>query len=216
MELPLFPLNAVLFPGATLPLHIFEERYKQMIQRCLEDNGPFGVVLIRSGSELGEPTEPFNVGTTAHIAHVQHLPEGRMNLICRGGQRFRLLRTLRQEPYLVAEVAPLATVSQNDAEIHDLADTAAALFAEYYRLYLALSHQWARTLEMPRDPDELADFIGSRLGVSLWTKQRLLEELASPKRLEMEIDILGEAIRELTPRVTAARAARWRGLGAMN
>ncbi len=108
------------------------------------------------------------------------------------------------------------TTIAGDAADEDLADTAAALFAEFYRLYLALSNQWARTLEMPGVPNELADFIGSRLGVSLWTKQRLLEELSAHRRLEMEIDILADAIRELAPRVEAARAARWRGLGAMN
>lgn len=215
MELPLFPLNAVLFPGATLPLHIFEERYKQMIRRCLEERTPFGVLLIRKGSAVGEPAEPFEIGTTAHIARLEHLQEGRMNLICLGGQRFRLLRTVRREPYLVGEVEALTTIA-GDAADEDLADTAAALFAEFYRLYLALSNQWARTLEMPGVPNELADFIGSRLGVSLWTKQRLLEELSAHRRLEMEIDILADAIRELAPRVEAARAARWRGLGAMN
>ena len=215
MELPLFPLNAVLFPGATLPLHIFEERYKQMIRRCLEERTPFGVLLIRRGSAVGEPAEPFETGTTAHIARVEHLQEGRMNLICLGGRRFRLLKTLRSEPYLVGEVEALTTIA-GDPGAEDLADTGAALFAEFYRLYLALSNQWARTLEMPGVPSELADFIGSRLGVSLWTKQRLLEELSARRRLEMEIDILADAIRELAPRVEAARAARWRGLGAMN
>ena len=95
MELPLFPLNSVLFPGATLPLHIFEERYKLMIGRCLQSGSPFGVLLIRSGNEVGEATEPFEVGTTARIVRVQHLDEGRMNLVCLGEQRFRLLGTVR-------------------------------------------------------------------------------------------------------------------------
>ena len=216
MELPLFPLNAVLFPGAVLPLHIFEERYKEMIGRCLEEKMPFGVALIRKGSEVGEPAEPYEVGTTAHIARVQHLPEGRMNLVCLGGQRFRMLRTLRQEPYLVGEVETLVSIAASSAETLDQADTASALFGEYHRLHLALSNQWARVLNMPRDPDELADFIGSRLRVSLWTKQRLLEEISTSRRLEMEIEVLAEAIRELTPQMEAARAARWRGLGAVN
>jgi len=216
VELPLFPLNTVLFPGATLPLHIFEERYKQMIARCLEERAPFGVLLIRKGNEVGEPTEPFQVGTTAHIARVQHLDEGRMNLICLGGRRFRVLRVVREAPYLVADVEALASVHDAEAENPDLADTAAALFAEYYRLYLALSNQWARTMEMPGLPGDLADFIASRLGVSLWTKQQLLEELSVQRRLEIEIDILSDAIRELTPRVEAARMSRWRGFGAMN
>ncbi|MBI2913346.1 MAG: LON peptidase substrate-binding domain-containing protein [Chloroflexi bacterium] len=216
MELPLFPLNAVLFPGATLPLHIFEERYKQMIGRCLEERSPFGVLLIRKGNEMGEPAEPFAVGTTAHIARVQRLDEGRLNLICLGGRRFRVRKVVSEAPYLVGEVETLASDRDANPETEDLADTAAALFAEYYRLYLALANQWARTMGMPRDPDELADFIASRLSVSLWTKQQLLEELSARQRLETEIDILGDAIRELTPRVEAARLNRWRGFGAMN
>ena len=216
MELPLFPLNAVLFPGSALPLHIFEERYKEMIRRCLEEGTPFGVLLIRKGNEVGEPAEPFDVGTVAHILRVQHLQEGRMNLLCRGGERFRVVKVVSEEPYLVGEVERLAATAEGESDTADLADTAAALFGEYYRLYLALSNQWARSLGMPGEPGRLADYIGSRLAVSLWTKQRLLEELSTQKRLELEIDVMGDAIRELTPRVEAARAARWRGFGAMN
>lgn len=215
MELPLFPLNTVLFPGATLPLHVFEERYKQMINQCLASRTPFGVLLIRSGNEVGTPTEPFEIGTTASIAHVQRLQEGRLNLVCVGGQRFRVLRTVSDEPYLVGEVETL-TCNGDGAQAGDLADTAAALFGEYYRLFLAFSGQWARQLGMPGEPGRLADFIGSRLAVSLWTKQRLLEELSIRRRLEMEVEILSDAIRDMTPRVQAAQASRWRGFGAMS
>ncbi len=216
MDVPLFPLNSVLFPGATLPLHIFEARYKEMIRRCLEENIPFGVTLIRKGSEVGEPAEPSEVGTLAHITQVRYLDEGRMNLICRGGQRFRLLKTLHQTPYIMGEVETLLSVSPDDAKALELSDTASALFGEYYRLHLALSNQWARVLSMPRGPDELADFIGCHLEIGLWSKQRLLEELSTPRRLEMEIEILASAVREMTPRVEEARSARWRDLGTIN
>ena len=91
MELPVLPLNAVLFPGGRLPLHIFEERYKLMISRCVERGEPFGVCLIRRGSEVGEAAvEPFRVGTTAHIRELQELAEGRLNIVCTGGQRFTI------------------------------------------------------------------------------------------------------------------------------
>ena len=216
MELPLFPLNVVLFPGATLPLHIFEERYKLMISRCLEEKLPFGVLLIRKGNEVGEPTEPFDVGCTAHILRVQHLQEGRMNLLCRGGKRFRVETTTQEAPYLAGEVALAESICDADQETPDLADTAAALFAEYFRLQLALSNQWSRSLGMPGEPGELSDFIAARLSVSLWTKQRLLEELSVRARLSMEEDVLGDAIREMTPRLMAVRAGRWRGFGATN
>ncbi len=215
MELPLFPLNTVLFPGASLPLHIFEERYKQMINQCLESGSGFGVLLIRSGSEVGASAEPFEVGTTASIVHVQRLQEGRLNLVCVGGQRFRVVRSLGDQPYPVGEVETLAS-AEDGPEIGDLADTVAALFGEYYRLFLALSGQWARALGMPGEPGPLADFIASRLAVSLWTKQRLLEELSARRRLELEVEIISDAIREMTPRVRAARATRWRRFGVTN
>lgn len=216
MELPLFPLNSVLFPGATLPLHIFEERYRQMVEACLESNAPFGALLIRSGSEVGETAKPFDIGTTARIVRVQHLDEGRMNLVCVGEQRFRLIRKVSEAPYLVGEVESLQSTDVEGDEARDLADKVAALFAEYFRLYLAAAHQWTRQIGMPGAPGELADFVGSRLGVSLWTKQRLLEELSVRRRLEMEVETLSDAIREMTPKVSAARAQRWRALGAMN
>ena len=67
--LPLFPLNTVLFPNMVLPLHVFEERYKLMINTCLAQDKPFGVVLIYSGTEAGGPAVPHSVGTVARIAH---------------------------------------------------------------------------------------------------------------------------------------------------
>jgi len=216
VELPLFPLNSVLFPGATLPLHIFEERYKLMIGRCLQSGSPFGVLLIRSGNEVGEATEPFEVGTTARIVRVQHLDEGRMNLVCLGERRFRLLRKLRDTPYLVGEAEPLDSTDIEGEDVAELAETVAALFAEYYRIYLAVSNQWARQIGMPGGAAELADYVGSRLAVSLWTKQRLLEELSVRRRLDMELETLSDAIREMAPKVDAARAQRWRALGVMN
>ncbi len=216
MNLSLFPLNSVLFPGTTLPLHIFEERYKLMIGRCLESKSPFGVLLIRSGNEVGEVAEPFEMGTTARIVRVQHLDEGRMNLVCLGVQRFRLSRSVSETPYLVGEVELLQSTDAEGAEAKDLADTVAALFGEYYRLYLAVSNQWTRQIAMPEAAGELADFVASRLAVSMWTKQQLLEELSVRRRLEMEMETLSEAIREMTPKVDAARAQRWRTLGVMN
>ncbi len=216
MELPLFPLNAVLFPGAAMPLHIFEERYKQMIGMCLEERRPFGVLLIRKGNEVGESAEPFEVGTTAHIVRVQHLPDGRLNLVCVGGQRFRVLRLVQTDPYLAGEVELLPAPAGESAETEQMAGSARALYAEYVRLQLALTNQWSRRLEMPGDPAALADFIGAHAAVSLLTKQRILEETSARTRLAMEIELLGDAIREIAPRVDAARATRWRGLGAMD
>jgi Lon protease-like protein len=216
MEIPIFPLNTVLFPGATLPLHIFEQRYKQMIARCLEDQRPFGVVLIRSGEEVGATAEPFDIGTTAHTSNVERLDDGKMNIICTGGQRFRIVKIISEAPYLKAEVELIETATDSDPETVDLADEVTALFAEYTRLYLAITNQWSRTTNLPSDPQTLADFVGSQLPVAPRTKQKLLKELSASTRLDMEKRLLGAAIRQLTSQLKTSRDARWHGLAVMN
>src|SRR5256885_4086280 len=100
--LPLFPLETVLFPRMPLRLNVFEERYRIMIGRCLEEKRPFGVVLIRDGSEVGPGAVPEMVGTLARILAVRRLPGGKMNLLAEGTRRFRLLDYATDaEPYLV-------------------------------------------------------------------------------------------------------------------
>ena len=86
--LPLFPLEAVLFPGALMPLHIFEPRYRLLIRRCIERQRPFGIVLIRNGSEVGAGAEPYAVGTEAKIVAESPLPDGRSYIVTRGERRF--------------------------------------------------------------------------------------------------------------------------------
>ena len=84
MELPLFPLHTVLCPGVALPLHIFEERYRTMVARCLDEGRPFGVVLIRDGREVGGgPTSIATVGTIAEIREAGKFSDGRYELLVR-------------------------------------------------------------------------------------------------------------------------------------
>ena len=111
-NLPLFPLNTVLFPGLPLPLHIFEERYKLMIATCLVTDSEFGVLLIRSGVEVGGTAEPYEIGTIAQIRDVERMPDGRMNLVTVGTERFRLLEIVDREPYMVGRVETFTGQSQ--------------------------------------------------------------------------------------------------------
>ena len=106
--LPLFPLDAVLFPGMPIQLHVFEPRYKKMIEKCLSSNREFGVVLIRSGVEaLGPLPEPCRIGCVARITSVVPLDEGRYNIYIVGQERFRIHSVDRHsEPYLIGQVEP--------------------------------------------------------------------------------------------------------------
>ena len=114
-EIPLFPLSTVLFPAGILSLKVFEPRYLDMATACMKDHAPFGVCLIASGKEVGEPAVPHTVGTLAHIDRGDVPQLGMLMLEVHGGQRFRILsqRTepdglLRAEVELFEEKAPQA------------------------------------------------------------------------------------------------------------
>jgi Lon protease-like protein len=210
-RLPLFPLRTVLFPGALIPLHVFEERYKLMIGRCLERRSPFGVVLIKAGEEVGGWAEPHPVGTTARPMRVRRLPDGRLNLVALGRRRFRIVALDRSEPYLCADVEELSSEGADTAEARDEAARVAALFGEHYRLVLAVTDQWVRRVDLPGGADALADFAGSHLDVPPETKQELLETLSVAARLRAEAELLGERIRALTERWSERREKKFAG-----
>lgn len=210
-RLPLFPLRTVLFPGAALPLHVFEERYKIMIERCIQARAPFGVALIRSGEEVGGPAEPHDIGTSASIARVQRLPDGRMNVIALGQRRFRIAGLDHSEAYLAGDVEYVESEAGKTPEADDAAAGAAALFGEQLRLKMAITGQWTRAVDLPGDADALADFIAAHMDASPEAKQELLETLSVPERLRKEAELLGERIRMLTERWERTRREKFAG-----
>ncbi|HVD45581.1 MAG TPA: LON peptidase substrate-binding domain-containing protein, partial [Rubrobacter sp.] len=107
-DIPLFPLNVVLMPGAPLPLHIFEERYKQMVNECLEQEGEFGMVFAdESGTR--------EVGCTAKIVElVERYEDGRMLILVEGSRRFKLNNVLTGKPYYVGEIEYFQDEAEED------------------------------------------------------------------------------------------------------
>ncbi|HEY9111917.1 MAG TPA: LON peptidase substrate-binding domain-containing protein [Rhodanobacteraceae bacterium] len=104
-ELPLFPLNAVLFPGSTLGLRIFEARYLDMVRECARAGRAFGVCLIMQGQEAGDPALPAAVGTLAHIVDFDTLPDGLLGISVIGGGRFRVQKSrIRGNGLVIGEV----------------------------------------------------------------------------------------------------------------
>jgi Lon protease-like protein len=132
MEIPLFPLHTVLCPGIALPLHIFEPRYRLMIERCIEYATPFGIVVIRAGREAGGTDVAIaGVGTFAEIREATRLPDGRYDILVVGSGRFAVESVdPAKEPYLVAEVTGI------DDEVGDLT-TATTLAARAMRRFVA-------------------------------------------------------------------------------
>jgi Lon protease-like protein len=183
--LALFPLNTVLFPGMPLPLHIFEERYKLMIGRCIEEERSFGVVLIQSGPEVGGPAVPHMVGTTAHIAAVKRSDDGRMNLIAIGQERFRIVEIVRQEPYLIARVEALADVVP-EAGAAALAAEVRAILTTYLRDLFLLLEQPEEELEIPTEPSRLSLVTAAVMQIPMGERQALLEMTDVAVRLQQE------------------------------
>lgn len=104
-EIPLFPLNAVLFPGSTLGLRIFEARYLDMVRECARAGRGFGVCLIMQGQEAGEPALPAAVGTLASIVDFDTLPDGLLGISVTGGARFRVQKSrIRGNGLVIGEV----------------------------------------------------------------------------------------------------------------
>jgi Lon protease-like protein len=214
--LPLFPLNVVLFPGATLPLRIFEPRYRLMIGECIDEKRPFGIVLIRSGREVGAPAEPFEVGTTARITRVEQLPDGRMNIVVLGAERFKILLTDRSKPYLQAEVEYLprddAGIEEDDLTLVNVR----SLFDRYCRITLALGEQWTSRIGMPSKPARLVDFIAGRLEVNAAVKQGLLESDSVRYALQAESAILEQAVEALAKQLQLLQNKKFRDFGRLN
>jgi Lon protease-like protein len=188
VELPLFPLHTVLFPGRPLPLHVFEPRYRLMIGRCLERASPFGVVLIRAGLEVGDPAEPYAVGTTAEIVEHERLPDGRMHLLCVGRERFRVRALLAGEPYLQADVGPLAD-DPPAAELEGLAARLAAGLGAY------VGPGGLEGLTLPDDPTALSFAAPAALPLGLPEQQRLLEMTSTEDRLRWLIAAVDRELR---------------------
>jgi uncharacterized protein len=174
-ELPLFPLNTVLFPGMPISLNIFEDRYKEMIGYCLAARRPFGVVLIRQGDEaLGPLAEPYLIGCTAQITHVQSAGEGRLNILAIGQERFRVVSLHYEQAYLTGwvETFPLEV-----ADSMDVVEEGELLrpWVERYLSILSEAGEVNLDLEqLPADPMTLAYLAAYLLLVPAEQKQPLL------------------------------------------
>jgi Lon protease-like protein len=173
-ELPLFPLNTVLFPGMALPLYIFEDRYKLMISECVAESRPFGVVLIRTGQEVGEGASIHDVGTTAHITQVENLADGKMNIAALGYSRFRIQSTHNQRPFLTGVVEEFPLEDQSNTKAKLLATKLGPMLQAYLNIFAKLGNVQLEMDELPDDPSTLAFLTAIILRTPMKDKQQLL------------------------------------------
>lgn len=191
-DLPLFPLNTVLFPRMPLPLHIFEPRYQEMMTRCIRERIGFGVLLITDGGEVGESAETVTVGTVARVVNADELDDGRMNMLTMGVVRFRLLKTFNHHPYMSGNIETWED-DMGDAKV------LAKLTKEAHRSYINYVAELAELMDederpgqivAPMDPQMLSYTIAANLQVPNEDKQKLLEVETVEERLARELELL--------------------------
>jgi Lon protease-like protein len=209
-DLPLFPLNTVLFPGMVLPLHIFEERYKLMIGRCLEEGRPFGVLLIREGAEVGGHAVPYEVGTTAVIAGAHHGDDGKINLVTIGSERFRLRSLRHDQPYLVGDAEPWPLAGEASEQARRQVEPAQALLRQYLRLLEQAEGHEIKIEEVPDGPRGLALLVAIALQIPLIQKQGLLAEPDVPRMLAAERAILRRE-EKILEHIVRTQKEQWEG-----
>ena len=196
-RLPLFPLNLVLFPGMDLPLHIFEERYKDMIGECMDQDAPFGVVLIKEGLEVGAPADPERIGTSTRILRSEVLDQGRLNIMTKGQQRFEIEEIIQSVPRVVGRVRFLPEV-----EGEGCAELVPQINEEYVALVrnlTALTGGYTSRVDIPEDPIQLSYAIAANLEMEPHLRQSLLVTETAATRLADLIPLLkqgNEALRE--------------------
>jgi Lon protease-like protein len=188
LRIPLFPLDVVLFPGMTLPLHIFEPCYREMTKVCLDSNMPFGVVLAHHEDATGHQA-PARVGTFACIIDYVRLPDGRYNLLTKGADRFEVVELVGGASYLQADVRTLRDVEEPD-DVRGLARAATRALEEYLRIVFAQVGSEDFHLEIPQDPGELSYLIGMCLTCEDCEKQEILEMRSLAKRLARGAEVL--------------------------
>ncbi len=185
-RIPLFPLNTVLFPGGPLPLRIFETRYVDMVRRCMREQAAFGVVLLRSGGEVGDVSSTAEVGTTARIVDFNQLPDGLLGITCTGERKFRVLTRWREADGL------------NMAQVQWLAHEASETLPPEYR---HLSDILRRVLP---ELSEVYQFVDKKFDDAAWVGARLTELVPlelTDKQVLLEIADPLERLARLAPMI---------------
>jgi Lon protease-like protein len=199
-DIPLFPLNVVLMPGTPLPLHIFEERYKQMVDECLESGAEFGMILAdESGTR--------QVGCTAKIVElVQRYDDGRMVILVEGARRFKLNNVMTGEPYYVGDVEYLEDEPAED-DVSALAEECVALLERV----IEAATEGSVGIEIEPPYRNLAFAIAGRIEFDLEARQEILELSTEKERLAKVKKLLAEAADRLEREKAAREKAETNG-----
>jgi Lon protease-like protein len=201
--MPMFPLGTVLFPHASLPLHLFEPRYRALAETCLRGDGRFGVVLIERGFEVGGGDTRFAVGTVARIVDAARTPDGRFLLATVGTERFRVRKWLDDGPFPRAEIDVLGEAKRVPPGAAARRDDVQRLLGRVLAMSAELGDPAAPVDAALLDDDPVrASFeAAARAPIGPFDAQRLLELDDAGQRLEQLNTLLGDAAEVLELRL---------------
>ncbi len=198
---PQFPLGTVLFPTMVLPLHIFEPRYRTMIEQVTEGDGLFGVVLIERGSEVGGDDQRTDFGTLAKVVEAEQFSDGRWAVVTVGIERYRVDRWLDDDPYPVAETSPWA----DETPPVDVTEDFDRLVAKFRRCMALAAESGVDVGPLPNtfDDVELGSMQMSALApVTSLDKQKLLGAPGPAERIPLLDTMLSDALELIQVRLT--------------
>jgi Lon protease-like protein len=214
-ELPVFPLGTVLFPGAILPLHIFEERYKQMMRFAIENGNLFGL-SYRSDASIGRETLPeiSSVGCVAKINALVPLEEGKMNIISTGLIRYRVLGLQQSQPFIIASVEPFNDDLEPGADLNRIFVDISEVCKKFLEAAQELDETGALvSQELPEDPEAFSLLVSSALPIDNDLKQSLLEMNSTRVRLTRLRQYVLSALSQYSERLRIQERARSNGHG---
>lgn len=209
-RLPIFPLDAVLFPGTPMPLHIFEPRYRKMLVDCLAADERFGMV---TPGRAAEAPPPGAVGCVARIRATHELPDGRSNIVVVGETRFLIRRYLDEgTPYLVAMVDEFGDRRGPEVPASSLEDLRRS-FISYVASLRVITDAPEDDMRWADDPEALTFQIGATADLDSTAKRRLLELRTASERVGLLLELLPPLVEEAGARARVHARARGNGKG---
>ena len=215
-ELPIFPLPIVLFPGAPQPLHIFEPRYRQLLQDCLAGDQRFGIAYVAPdpAPDADPVPSPGDVGCVALIRSNQPLPDGRSNVLTVGERRFVLRCWISStHPYRVAEIEEFDDDPTDATEVTTLAADVREGFGRLARALGVLTEREDEEVELASDPQLLSFQVAASLELDAPAKQALQAIRSTSARLRQLATVLGPVAADAERRAAVRRRARGNGRG---
>jgi Lon protease-like protein len=210
--LPLFPLEQVLFPGAPLPLHIFEPRYRRMLEDCMKTDRLFGIIFRPRGAPE-EQLEAGHVGCVAQVDETEMLPDGCSNIIVHGVRRFVLRRFVTDPaPYFVGEIGDYDD-EHEPASLDDDAGRVRQLFERVGRAARTIADDADPVPALPEDPAMLSFAVASYIDLDPSDRQRLLVSRSPRGRLDEVEQILGRALEPIEVRAAVHSRSKTNGTG---